>query len=111
MNIPKSWLIHSIKYEEYTNEKDDYGNQKYEEPITIDYVRFDDSILFSRDNTDTKIQANAIVFVDSKHSTNLPNKFIEQSKVTFNGDYVIKKVVDCYYPNKNKIHHWELELV
>lgn len=109
--LPKKWLIHEIEYEGYTEQKDDWGNDKFEEPITIKYVRFDDSTVFSRDNTQTKVLANAVIFIDSKYSTPIPD-LKEQSKVTFNGkDYVIQKVLPCYYPDKNAIHHFELEVI
>lgn len=110
--LPKRWLIHEIQYEEYTGKRDSYGNYIYDDPITINFVRVDNETVFSRDTTDTKIVANAVVFVDSTHSTNVPEKFVEQSKITFNDEvYTLKKVVDCYYPNKNKIHHYELEVI
>lgn len=109
--LPKSWLIHQIIYEGYTGEKDDWQNDVYEAPITINYVRFDDSTVFSRDNTQTKVLANAVIFVDAKNSDPVP-EFKEQSRITFNSEkYVINKVVPCYFPNKNKIHHWELEVI
>lgn len=110
--LPKSWLIHEIMYEEHTGKRDSYGNPIYKEPIVIENVRFDNEAVFSRDATDTKVLANAVVYVDSTNSINAPTKFVEQSKITFNGkEYVIKKVVDCYYPDRNKIRHWELELL
>lgn len=109
--LPKRWLIHEITYEGYTGKKDDWGNIAYDKPITIKHVRFDDSTVFSRDNTQTKVLANAVIFVDAKNSYPVPD-FKEQSKVKFNEkDYVIQKVVPCYYPTRNKIHHWELEVI
>lgn len=109
--LPKRWLIHEIIYEGYTGQKDDWGNDKFEDPITIKHVRFDDSTVFSRDNTQTKVLANAVIFVDAKYSTPLPD-FKEQSKVTFNDkEFVIQKVVPCYYPTKNAVHHYELEVI
>jgi len=110
--LPKKWLIHTIEYREKLEGKDSYGNPLFAEPITIKHVRFDDSTVFSRDATDTKILANAVIFVDSTHSTNLPERFVEESKITFNGkEYTLKKVVTLYYPNKNKVRHWELEVI
>lgn len=109
--LPKSWLIHEIVYEGYTGEKDDWGKERFEEPITIKYVRFDDSTVFSRDQMQTKVLANAIIFVDAKNSSPIP-EFKEQSKVRFNNrEYVIQKVVPCYYPTTNAVHHYELEVV
>lgn len=111
-NLPKKWLIHEIVYEGYTGRKDDWGNDLFDDPVTIKKVRFDDSAVFSRDQTQTKILAEAVIFVDAKHSRPLPEKFTEQSKVSFRGkEYTVQKVVPCYHPTKNKIHHWELEVL
>ena len=108
--LPKRWLIHSIEYEEYLG-KDDWDNDKYAEPITIKHVRFDDTTVFSRDSTQNKILAEAIVFIDARHSKPLPT-FKERSKITFNGrTYTLKKIVDCYYPHKNEVRHYELEVI
>lgn len=110
-NLPKKWLIHEIVYEGYTGRKDDWGNDLFDDPVIIKNVRFDDSTVFSRDQTQTKILAEAVIFVDSKHSKPIPD-FKEQSKVKFSGkEYVIQKVVPCYFPHENKIHHWELEVI
>lgn len=108
--IPKSWLIHEIVYEEFLG-KDDWGKIQYEEPITIEYVRVDESTVFSRDSRETKIQANAVIFVDAVNSKPAV-EFKEQSRLKFNGkDYTIKKVIPCYQPKINEIHHWELEVI
>ena len=108
--LPKRWLIHSIEYEEYLG-KDDWDNDKYANPIIINHVRFDNKTVFSRDSTQNKILAEAIVFVDARHSKPLP-EFKERSKITFNGrTYTLKKIVDCYYPHKNEVRHYELEVI
>lgn len=110
--LPKRWLIHDIVYEEKLPGKDSYGNPRFADPVTIKHVRFDNETVFSRDTTETKIVANAVVFVDATHSTNLPKKFEEESKVTFNDKtYVLKKVIDCYHPTRNEIRHYELEVI
>lgn len=110
MTLPKQWLIHTIVYEEYEG-VDDWDSESYADPIDVEHVRFDDSTVFSRDNEQNKILADAIIFVDAKHSKPIKD-FKERSKITFNDkDYVLKKVVPCYYPTKNKIRHWELEVI
>ena len=105
-------------YEAYTGEKDDWGKEKFDDPITIKNVRFDGSTVFSRDQAETKILADGVIFVDARNSKNIPNEFKEQSKITLidkNGnklkDCTLKKVISCYYPTKNKIRHWELEVI
>lgn len=109
--IPKSWLIHEISYAAYEG-KDDFSNPKYAIPVKMEFVRFDDSTVFSRDATQKKIIAEGVIFVDAKHSTNIPKQFIKESIITFEGrDYILKKDIPCYYPKKNKIHHYELEVI
>jgi len=110
MNLPKQLLIHSIKYEEYQG-IDDWDNEQFADPINIKHVRFDDTTVFSRDSNQNKIVADAVIFVDAKHSKPKTD-FQERSKILFNGkNYVIKKVIPCYHPTKNKVHHWELEVI
>jgi len=110
MTLPKQWLIHTILYEEYQG-VDDWDNEQFAKPINIKHVRFDDSSVFSRDSNQNKIVADAIIFIDAKHSKPIKD-FKERSKITFNDkEYVLKKVVPCYYPTKNKIRHYELEVV
>lgn len=109
--LPKSWLIHSIVYEGYTGDKDDWGKPVYEPPLPINHVRYDDTSVFSRDTTQTKILADGVIFVDAKNSDPIP-EFKEESKITFNGrKLTLKKIVPCYYPDKNAIRHWELEVI
>lgn len=110
MQLPKKWLIHSIKYKQYQG-TNDWDAPIYDDPKIIDYVRFDDAAVFSRDSNQNKIIAEAVIFVDAQHS--VPQvEFTEQSKITFNNKgYVLKKVIPCYYPAENKVHHWELEVV
>lgn len=110
MTLPKQWLIHTISYEEYEG-VDDWDSEEFAEPFDIEHVRFDDSTVFSRDSNQNKVLADAVIFVDAKHSKPIKN-FKERSKITFNDkDYVLKKVVPCYYPTKNKIRHYELEVI
>ena len=108
--LPKRWLVHSIEYYEYL-ERDDWSNPIYGEPITIKNVRFDDSTVFSRDTTQTKILADAVIFVDTTHSNPIP-EFKEESKIIFNGrELTLQKIVPCYYPHKNEVRHYELEVI
>lgn len=109
--IPKRWLIHSIVYEGYTGQKDAYQNPIYDDPITINHVRYDQSTVFSRDSSQTKIVAEGVIFVDAVNSSPVP-KFKEESKITFDGrQLTLKKVIPLYNPQENKVHHWELEVI
>jgi len=108
--LPKSWLIHEIDYYP-PSQKDDWGNVIEPDPIHVEYVRYDNSTVFSRDSTQSKIVADGIIFVDAVNSSPVP-KFIEDTKIMFGKqELTLKKIVPCYYPNKNEVHHWELEVI
>lgn len=110
--LPKKWLIHEITYIEKLDGTDDYGNPLEAVPIIINHVRYDQSTVFSRDSTQSKIVAEGVIFVDAVNSSPLPEEFVEESKIEFNGrELTLKKVIPCYYPTKNEIHHWELEVI
>ena len=108
--LPKRWLIHSIEYESYAG-KDDWGKPTYSPSVAINHVRFDDTSVFSRDTTQTKVLADAVIFVDAVNSSPVPD-FKEESRITFNGrELTLKKIVPCYHPTENKVRHWELEVI
>lgn len=108
--IPKWTLIHTVDYAEYGT-IDDFGNSTLAEPVTITNVRVDETTVFSRDGTQNKIVANAVIFVDAVHSKPF-TAFTEQSQIIFKGrEMVIQKVVPCYQPSSDEIHHYELEVL
>lgn len=109
--LPKRWLVHQIIYEGYTGEKDEFQKPMYDAPMIINHVRYDQSTVFSRDSSQTKIVAEGVIFVDAVNSSPVP-EFKEESKITFNGRVLtLKKVKPLYYPDKNEVHHWELEVI
>lgn len=108
--LPKSWLVHVIDYYP-PSEEDDWGNVINPKPITVKNVRYDQSTIFSRDSTQTKIVAEGVIFVDAVNSSPIPD-FKEDTKIMFGEKELrLKKIVPCYYPTSNKIRHWELEVV
>lgn len=110
--LPKSWLIHSIIYEQFTGGKDSWGNPAYGAKNIISHVRVDLNTVFSRDSAQKKVVAEAIIFIDATNSESVPDAFIEESKVTFEGkEYTLKKVIPCYQVETNEIRHWELEVI
>ena len=109
--LPKSWFIHTIGYKAFTGKKDDWGKPVYDVPVTINFVRVDESTVFSRDTTKTKIEANAVIFVDAVNSNPI-SVFKEESKIAFNSrEMTLKKIIPCYHPQQNEVHHYELELL
>ena len=109
--IPRNLLIHSIEYSAL-NGTDDFDHDLYDAPITINRVRFDPTINFSRDGNQTLETITGVIFVDATNSENVPNEFIERSQVNFNGRrLVITNVIPCYQPYNGSIRHYELEVV
>ena len=110
--LPLSWLIHTIQYAAYTDTRDEYGNDVILPQVEIANVRYDDGTNYSSNLQEDSLKYAGIVFVDAKNSTNLPTMFREKSKVYFEGkEMTINKIVNCYHPQSNVIHHYELEVV
>lgn len=109
--LPKKWLIHDMVYTEKTGEKDDWGNPVIKEPVTVKHVRYDESTVFSRDSSQTKVLADGVIFVDAVNSDPFLD-FKEDSKIQINDkELTIKKAIPCYHPTENSIHHYELEVI
>ena len=109
--LPRSWLVHTITYYQKQTGRDEWGNPKHDAEINIKNVRYDENSTFTRSVGEDNLSINGVIFVDAKHSTPTTS-FVENSKVTFQGkDMVIHKVVTCYHPESDSVHHWELEVV
>lgn len=110
MRMDKRLLIHSISYHEYIGQ-DRYKQPEFDDPIEIEHVRVDETTVFSRDNNQSKIVANAVVFVYHRLSSPFID-FKEQSKVIYNGrEFILKRVVPVYQPYKNELFSYELEVL
>lgn len=113
--IPKSWLIHTITYEKYLG-VDRYNDISYEAPVTIEFVRVDNSIDFSKNSNENKRNFTGVIFIDCVHSTK-GIMYVEESKITFididgnENKMTVKAVIPLYHPNSSKIHHYELEVI
>lgn len=108
--LPLSWLIHEIAYSKYNGE-DRHNEASYEDAITIKNVRVDyaDSSQLSGLSDDDKFES--VIYVDAKNSTNVPNGFVNRSKITFKErDYKIVKAIPLYGLS-DEVHHWELEVI
>lgn len=110
ISLPKKWLIHDVEYIEYVG-SDDYSNPIYSDGVVIQSVRVDESTTFSRDATQNKIESNAVIFVDTKHSAPILD-YKEESKVIFKDkEMTIKKVIPFYFPESDRIRHFEIEVI
>lgn len=106
--IPKHLLIHQIIYKEYVGSNGWDGN--FSPGIPIQHVRVDPVMNVSRKPGTVSSEAKHIVFVDRSHSTPYPDKFLEQSKIEWNGKEYELVVVKPLYDTSQIPHHYELEL-
>ncbi|WP_077735635.1 putative minor capsid protein [Bacillus sonorensis] len=106
--IPKELLIHSISYEEYAG-KGRHGDT-WKAPINIDFVRVEPIERVTRNGNGEEITSQTTVFIDAVYSKPIP-KFVEKSKVTFNGRTRFVNEIKEQYAKSASIHHWELMLV
>jgi hypothetical protein len=105
--IPKELLIHTIEYCEYIPGSP-FG-EAYEEPVTINFVRFEPSskLIKGQSGNNESIQGVGVFFMDYTHS--LP--FIvpsDKSKFVFDEKEYFVKQVDKLYADSSIIHHLEV---
>lgn len=106
---PKT-LIDSFIYEEYEGEGD-YNKPSYKLPINIDKVRIDRSTVYSRNENQTQVLAEGIIFCYASATTPL-KEFKEQSRVTFDGvQRIVTKVIPIKELYRDIIWAYELEVI
>ena len=110
LTVDPKWLVDSFVYYEYLK-NDEFGKSIYSDPVTINNVRVDYSTQFTRDKTESKVIANAVIFCFASATTPFL-AFKEQSKVTMDGkEYVIQKVVTNKEPYNDTLWSYELEVI
>lgn len=103
-------LIDSFIYEEYEGEGD-YNKPSYKLPINITKVRIDRSTVYSRNENQTQVLAEGIIFCYASATTPL-KEFKEQSRVTFDGvQRIVTKVIPIKELYRDIIWAYELEVI
>lgn len=105
--IPLHVLIHTVEYHEYDPESS--FQDSYKAHITINNVRVEPSSKVVTNSNGESVTSKATLFVDATFSNPIP-KFVEKSKIVFNGREFYIQVVDELYALSNTPHHWELIL-
>lgn len=109
--IPEEMLITSFVYLEHQGENSPTQDVEYGEPIGITRARIDDSAVFSRDSTQSKVVADAVIFCYADYTTPFP-AFKEQSVIIYrNKELVIKKVVEVLDVEVERVWSYELEVL
>ncbi|MRG87002.1 putative minor capsid protein [Salinibacillus xinjiangensis] len=105
--IPKQLLIHTIEYEEFT--ENNGWDDSWAPPVTIQNVRVEPISRLNRSSNSEGEQANHVVIVDRVHSSHYP-EFKEKSKITFDGNSREVVEVKPFYAFGKTPHHYELGL-
>jgi hypothetical protein len=106
--IPKRLLIHSVDYREYI--QDDRWGDRFDDPVTLRYVRVEPASDLRRDATKESMPSEAVLFIDRVHSS----PFIEpkeKSRITFRGREYEVHQVKALYAFGPEVHHYEVVLV
>ncbi|KIL33465.1 putative minor capsid protein [Bacillus subtilis] len=107
--IPIELLIHSIEYEEITDNPNGWGGG-FATPIPIERVRVEPVTAIMRNNVRNDVEGQSIIFIDRLNSKPF-KRMKEQSRVTFNGKtYEVQKVKELYDENPGAPHHYEVEI-
>lgn len=107
--LPIEWFIHQSEYLGYAG-MDDFGNDSYNDPFPIQYSRFDNSTVYTRDTQQNEVRANGVLYVCAIRNS-LP-ELTERSLIRLNDkEYTIAKVIALPFPTSDTIHHYELEVL
>lgn len=107
--IPKRLLIHSAVLKRPTGEDDGWGDESYEEPINLKYVRFETCNKMITNANGKQIQLSATMFYDAHNSEGMTSIFMQNDLITFDGiDYRIAVAEPLY---DVKLHHFEIGLI
>lgn len=106
-------LNESIVIEKYKG-TDDWGDPKYDGPITLSNVRMDrDKVYEGSGNARTLVAEGVVlVFAFNQPGLKLDDEWL-QSKVTdiFGNEYTIKKIITNLQDVNTDIYNWELEVI
>lgn len=104
--IPLVLLIHSVTYEEKTN--DSWGDG-FANPVTLSNVLVQPASSIQRSSTATEILYNSVLFFDATNSTPLV-PFKKGSKIHFDGKEMFVEKVNTLYAFESQPHHYEIGL-
>jgi hypothetical protein len=110
LKIDSKMLVDSFIYEEFEGEGD-YNKPSYKIPINVEKVRIDRSTVYSRNENQTQVLAEGIIFCYASATTPL-KEFKEQSRVTFDGvQRIVTKVIPIKELYRDIIWAYELEVI
>lgn len=109
--IDKRLLIDKLQVK-LVKDKGDYGGFVYDEPFVLSPVRFDRNLATAgKDNARQEIKPS-VIFIYPKYCQNAVDRTWEDA-IVIDGDteYTVNKVVPIYYPHKNKVFCFEVEVI
>lgn len=104
--IPKSLLPDSISVR--VPKESEYRGQ-FEEPVTIENVRFDSAASLARSNYVFSEGSTGLIFIDSLNSAGA-FEIPAGSRIELNGQDHIVVGTNIYCDYFGRVHHWEVEV-
>jgi hypothetical protein len=105
--IPKELLVHTIEYYEYL--PGDAFGEAYQEPITVEFVRFEPSskLVKGQSGNNESVQGVGVFFMDYTHTSPfiIPS---DKSKFVYDDKEYFVKQVDKLFADTATIHHLEV---
>ena len=110
VELPKSWFVHTVIYKRKSDSVDNWDVPEVQS-VKVTGVRVSaPSQTINISTQGAEDTSKAKLFVHPSYSSF--NEFKEQGTITFDGkSYKIRSVKTYRWHNKNKVHHWELELI
>lgn len=112
IDIDKRLLIDTVTIQKTTGEKDGWGKDMMESPVTLKHVRFDRQYqVQGTQNNRTESKPSAL-FVYPKHCpVVLDNTFKNAIINDGERDYRVTSVIPISYPRKQKVFCYEVECI
>lgn len=115
--VDKRALVDSVTIQKQAD-KDDWGKESYSAPLLLSHVRFDRNYnapgaINNPAGTKTPMYSKpSVLFVYTQYC-NVQIDDTYRSGIIKDGDreYIINKIIPVYYPFKNKVYCYEIEVM
>lgn len=110
--IDKRMLVDAVTIKKLTGETDVWGKVIYDEPITLKPVRFDRTFNVSGSANNRSESKPSVLFVYPKHCPVALDESFENGVINDGKrDYKIRSVTPVYYPRRDKVFCYEIEVI
>ena len=110
--IDTRMLVDSVTIKKLTGETDVWGKVTYDEPTTLKPVRFDRQFNVSGSTNNRSESKPSVLFVYPKYCPVVLDESFENGLINDGKrDYKIRSVIPVYYPKRNKVFCYEVEVI